>query len=66
MLAGWKTLITNGVVLLAALAAIFGVEIGVEEQEAIVAGAMALVNIGLRLVTKGPAGPFARSASEER
>ncbi len=66
MLAGWKTLITNGVVLLAALAAMFGLEIGADEREALIAGAMALVNIALRFATKGPAGPLARSARKER
>lgn len=47
-----KTLWVNGVALLASVASVaFGFEVDAEAQAAIVGGIMAVVNIGLRLVT---------------
>lgn len=51
VLKGWKTLIANGVILLTAIAAFFGVVVDTSEQTAIVAGALAAVNIILRIYT---------------
>lgn len=49
-----KTLWVNAVALVAALAAAFGLDLGLdaETQGTLVAGALALVNIVLRLVTR--------------
>jgi len=44
----------NAVALGASVAGLYGLEIVEQAQAEIVAGIMALVNIALRLVTKGP------------
>ena len=53
---GWKTLTTNGAVLLVALAAMIGVELPVELASEAVVGAVAIVNIVLRFFTTTPVG----------
>lgn len=53
---GYKTIITNVGVALFALLAMFGMEVGVEEQTAITAGILAVVNIVLRVMTTTPVG----------
>lgn len=49
-----KTLWVNLVALAASVAAGFGFDISGEAQTSLVAGVMALVNIGLRLITSEP------------
>tara|TARA_B100002049_G_scaffold235752_1_gene220851 strand:- start:260 stop:454 length:195 start_codon:yes stop_codon:yes gene_type:complete len=53
-----KTIIVNIVALIAAIATAFGLDVGLdaETQGTIVAGIMAVVNVGLRLVTDRPVG----------
>lgn len=53
---GYRTIVVNGVALLASLAVLAGVEIGVDEQSAIVLTIMTAINIGLRKVTTTPLG----------
>ena len=53
---GYKTIITNVGVALFALLAMFGMEVGVEEQTAITAGILAVVNIVLRVMATTPVG----------
>lgn len=51
-----RTLWINVLAVVAAVAGAFGIDVGLdpETQTAIVAGVLAVVNIGLRLVTKAP------------
>lgn len=49
-----KTFWANIVALVATLAGVWGIAIPTDQQATVVAGVMALVNIGLRCVTKGP------------
>lgn len=51
---GYKTIVTNAVVLLVALAAMFGIVIDVNDTAAITAGVLAIINIALRLSTRTP------------
>lgn len=54
---GWKTIVTAAIILLLSfLVQITGVEIFPGEQEAVVAGIIALIMIALRVVTKTPVG----------
>ena len=53
---GYRTFITNGVFIVASVASVFGVLIPQDEQTAVIAGAIALVNIGLRFYTSTPWG----------
>lgn len=48
---GFRTIIVNGLVILAAVGAAFGVIIPQDEQAAVVAGAVAAANIVLRFYT---------------
>lgn len=60
MMKGYRTLLTNGVIALAAVASLLGVIIPQDEQTALIAGVVALVNIALRLKTStawGKSGP---------
>ena len=51
---GWKTLITNAIVVFVALAAMFGIVIDIDDTTAITAGVLAVINIVLRFKTTGP------------
>jgi len=53
---GYRTIITNILLLIFALAATYGFDIGVEEQTSITMGVMAVANIVLRVVTTTKAG----------
>lgn len=53
---GYRTLITNGVIFVASLASMFGVVVPQDEQTAVITGAIAAVNIILRIYTTGPWG----------
>ena len=46
-----KTIVTNCIILFAALAGLWGVDVGVDEQSAIVAGCVAVANVVLRFLT---------------
>ena len=50
-LKGYRTLILNGVAFATAMLAVLGVEVLPDEGNAVTLGAIALVNIGLRIVT---------------
>ena len=56
MFKGYKTIVTNVLVLLFALASMLGTDIGADEQTAIIAGVISIVNIVLRMVTTTPVG----------
>ena len=57
MLKGYKTVLTNGLVMLLSSIEVFaGAEIAVDDKTAIVAGAIALLNVVYRFVTTGPVG----------
>jgi hypothetical protein len=49
-----KTIIANGVALVAGLLMAFGIELTADEQSAVVVTVMAIINIALRLVTTVP------------
>jgi len=51
-----KTLWVNGLTLIATIAAAFGIDLGLDEQTkgTLVLGALAAVNVILRLVTREP------------
>lgn len=51
---GYKTVIANAVLLMASGLALAGVEIGLDEQAAIVTAVITIGNLVLRFVTKGP------------
>ena len=51
---GYKTLIANAVLLIASGLALVGIEVGIEEQSAIVVSVVAIGNIILRIFTKTP------------
>lgn len=54
---GYRTLITNGIVmLLSGVEFATGAEIAVDDQTALIAGALALLNIVYRFVTTTPVG----------
>lgn len=57
MLKGYKTVLSNGLVMLMSGVEVFtGAELAVDDKTAIVAGALALLNVVYRLVTTGPVG----------
>ena len=51
---GYTTLIANAVLLIASGLALVGIEVGIEEQSAIVVSVVAIGNIILRIFTKTP------------
>ena len=51
---GYRTIVANSVALLASIAILFGVEIGLEAQSAIVMLIMSLGGIAFRFITKTP------------
>lgn len=55
-LKGWRTLIANGVAVIASVGLFFGVAIPEDEQSAVILGLTALVNIALRFATSTPIG----------
>ena len=55
-LKGWRTVVVNVVALAVAGLAVVGVGVSADESTAVVAGIMAIINIGLRLVTTTPVG----------
>lgn len=55
-LQGYRTLIANGVAVLASVGLFFGVAIPEDEQSAVILGLTALANIALRFATRTPVG----------
>ncbi len=54
---GYRTLVTNGIVMLfSGIEFATGQVIAVDDTSAVIAGALALLNIGYRLVTTTPVG----------
>ena len=53
---GYRVLIVNVVALGASLLAMNGIEVTADQQGAISTGILALVNIGLRMITTTPVG----------
>jgi hypothetical protein len=53
---GYRTIIANAVMLAASGLALAGIDVGVEQQAAIVMAIMTVANIGLRLATSTPVG----------
>ena len=51
---GYKTVIANAVLLVASVLTLIGVDIGIEEQAAIVTSVVTVGNIVLRFATTGP------------
>lgn len=54
---GYRTILTNLVVMaLSGVEVVTGAELAVDDKTAVIAGALALLNIGYRLVTTTPVG----------
>lgn len=51
-----KTLIVNGVALIAMIAGGLGFDLDADMQASLVGGVLAAINIGLRFATRGPIG----------
>lgn len=57
MLKGYKTVLSNGLLMLFSGIEVFaGAELAVDDKTAIIAGAIALLNLVYRFVTTGPVG----------
>lgn len=56
-LKGFRTLASNGLVMLfSGIEVMTGAEIAVDDKTAVIAGALALINVVFRMVTTGPVG----------
>ena len=55
-LTGYRTIITNVIIVLAAAASVFGIIIPEDEKTAVIAGLIAVANIALRIITRTPVG----------